>query len=131
VTTTDTGSAQARPIPALGKPRTAKVPTVADTTLDNGLRVLAVRRPGVPLVEMRLRVPFAGPSGRAGESHVARAQLLGDTLLSGTDRRTASQIAVDLQSLGGQLNASTDADRLAITGSVLASGFPGMLELLG
>lgn len=134
MTTTDTGSAQAlqpRAVPPLGKPRSARLPTVADTTLDNGLRVLAVRRPGVPLVEMRLRVPFAGPSGKAGEPHVARAQLLGDTLLSGTDRRTASQIAVDLQSLGGQLNASTDADRLGISGSVLASGFPGMLELLG
>jgi predicted Zn-dependent peptidase len=102
------------------------LPTVADRTLDNGLRVLAVRRPGVPLVELRLRIPFAGK----GDQHVARAQLLGDTLLSGTDRRDASQIAVDLQSLGGQLNASTDADRLGISGSVLASGFGGLLELL-
>jgi len=117
----------ARPIPALGKPRAGRLPSVADSTLDNGLRVLAVRRPGVPLVELRLRIPFAGK----GEQHVARAQLLGDTLLSGTDRRTASQIAVDLQSYGGQLNASVDADRLGISGSVLAVGLPGILELLG
>jgi predicted Zn-dependent peptidase len=119
-----------RTVPALGKPRTSKLPSVADTTLPNGLRVLAVRRPGVPLVELRLRIPFAGPSGRAGDEHVARAQLLGDTLLSGTDRRSASQIAVDLQSFGGQLHASNDADRLGISGSVLTSGFPGMLDLL-
>jgi predicted Zn-dependent peptidase len=117
----------ARPVPALGKPRTGKLPSVADTTLANGLRVLAVRRPGVPLVELRLRIPFAGK----GDSHLARAHLLGDTLLSGTDRRTASQIAVDLQSYGGQLNANVDADRLGISGSVLASGLPGILELLG
>jgi predicted Zn-dependent peptidase len=117
----------ARPVPALGKPRTGRLPAVADSTLDNGLRVLAVRRPGVPLVELRLRIPFAGK----GESHLARAHLLGDTLLSGTDRRTASQIAVDLQSYGGQLNANVDADRLGISGSVLASGLPGILELLG
>ena len=116
-----------RPIPALGKPRSGKLPTVADTTLDSGLRVLAVRRPGVPLVELRLRIPFTGK----GEQHVAKAQLLGETLLSGTDRRTASQIAVDLQSLGGQLNAHVDADRLGFSGSVLSSGFGGMLELLG
>ena len=116
-----------RPVPALGKPRTGRLPTVADQTLANGLRVLAVRRPGVPLVELRLRIPFAGK----GEQHVARAQLLGDTLLSGTERRTASQIAVDLQSLGGQLNASVDADRLGISGSVLSTGFAGMLDLLG
>jgi predicted Zn-dependent peptidase len=104
---------------------------VADSTLATGLRVLAVRRPGVPLVELRLRIPFVGPAGKSGAKHVARAQLLGDALLSGTDRRTASQIAVDLQALGGQLNASVDADRLGISGSVLATGFGSLLELLG
>ena len=117
----------ARTVPALGKPRLAKLPSVADTTLPNGLRVLAVRRAGVPLVELRLRIPFAGK----GDEHVARAQLLGDTLLSGTDRRTASEIAVALQSYGGQLHASNDADRLGISGSVLASGLTGFLDLLG
>ncbi len=119
-----------RPIPSLGTPRRAKVPTVVDTVLDNGLRVLAVRRPGVPLAELRLRIPFAGPAGKAGDGHIARAELLGDTLLAGTDRRTASQLAVDLQALGGQLSASTDADRLNLGGSVLTSGLPGLLELL-
>jgi zinc protease len=117
-------------VPPLAKLRPAKLPTVSDTTLPNGLRVLAVRRPGVPLVELRLRIPFAAPSGKSGMDHVARATLLSDTLLAGTDRRDANQIAVDLQSLGGQLNASTDADRLGFGGSVLASGLGGLLELL-
>ena len=121
----------ARVLPPLGKQRVAKLPTVADTVLDNGLRVLAVRRPGVPLVELRLRVPFAAPSGKNGMPHVARATLLADTLLSGTDRRDAKQIAVDLQTLGGQLSASTDADRLGFGGSVLSAGLPGLLHLLG
>lgn len=116
-----------RTLPGLGKPRTSRLPTVADTTLPNGLRVLAIRRAGVPLVELRLRIPFAGK----GDEYVARAQLLGDTFLSGTEQRSASQIAVDLQSLGGQLSANSDVDRLGISGSVLASGFGRMLELLG
>ncbi len=120
----------ARTVPPLAKQRVAKFPTVTDTVLDNGLRVLAVRRPGVPLVELRLRVPFAAPSGKNCMTHVARATLLADTLLSGTDRRDATQIAVDLQTLGGQLSASTDADRLGMGGSVLSAGLPGLLELL-
>ena len=120
----------ARPLPALGRPRTGRLPKVADTTLPNGLRVLAVRRGGVPLVELRLRVPFAGPTGKAADAHLARAQLLGDTLLAGTERRDATRIAIDLQALGGQLSASVDADRLGISGSVLATGFPGLLDLL-
>jgi zinc protease len=120
----------ARPIPALGKAKAPKLPTVAERTLENGLRVLAVRRPGVPLAELRLRIPFAGPTGKAGKAHTARGQLLGDTLLSGTGRRSAEQLAVDLQALGGQLSASTDSDRLGLGGSVLTAGLPGLLELL-
>ena len=119
-----------RPVPGLATPRKAKLPSVAERTLDNGLRVLAVRRPGVPLAELRLRVPFAAPAGRGGRVHTARAALLGDTLLSGTERRTAAQLAAEVQGLGGQLSASTDADRLGFGGSVLVSGLPGLLEVL-
>ena len=119
-----------RAIPQLAKARPVKLPSVAERTLDNGLRVLAVRRPGVPLAEVRLRVPFAGPSGKSGRAHTAQAQLLGDTLLSGTDRRSAAQLAADVQALGGQLAASTDSDRLGFAGSVLVSGLPGLLEVL-
>ena len=118
-----------RTVPALGPARAPKLPTVGDVTLDNGLRLLTVRRPGVPLVELRLRVPFA--AGKASPGHVARSTLLGDTLLSGTDSRDATGIAVALQSLGGMLSASTDSDRLGFGGSVLSSGLPGLLGLLG
>ncbi len=124
-------AAAARAIPALSPPRAAKLPSVADRTLDNGLRVLAVRRPGVPLAELRLRVPFAGPEGRGSRAHTAQAQLLGDTLLSGTEQRSAARLAADVQALGGQLSASTDSDRLGFGGSVLVSGLPGLLAILG
>ena len=119
-----------RPVPPLAKPRPARLPVVAEQVLDNGLRVLAVRRRGVPLAELRLRVPFAGPTGRGGRAHTAQAQLLGDTLLSGTATRTAAQLAADVQALGAQLSASTDADRLGFGGSVLVSGLPGLLDVL-
>ena len=114
-------------VPALGEPRVQPDPQAHDTTLPSGLRVVVVPRPGVPLVELRLRVPFSGK----GVDHVARAQLLGDTLLPGTDRRTAEQVAADLQALGGSLSASADSDRLGLGGAVLADGLPGLLELLG
>ncbi len=131
VTAAPTAALPARPIPPLAPPRKPKLPNVADRTLDNGLRVLAVRRPGVPLAELRLRVPFAAPPGRGGRAHTAQAHLLGDTLMSGTERRTAAQLAADVQAVGGQLSSSTDADRLGIGGSVLVFGLPGLLEILG
>lgn len=119
-----------RPVPALAKAKPLKLPAVCDTTLDNGLRVLVVRRPGVPLVEVRLRIPFGAPTGKGGPGHVAKAALLADTLLMGTDRRDAGQLARDVQALGGMLSVGADADRLGVAGSVLVSGLPAFLELL-
>lgn len=114
------------PVPPLAKPRKARVFTVAERTLNTGLRVLAVRRAGVPLVELRLWVPFAGRA----VSHSAKAGLLTETLLSGTAERSTVDIAIALQEIGGSLNVSADPDRLMISGNALSSGLPRLLELL-
>ncbi|MDP9181925.1 MAG: insulinase family protein, partial [Actinomycetota bacterium] len=119
-----------RLVPQLAKAKAFKVPTVTETALDNGLRVLVLRRPGVPLVELRLRIPFAAPSGKRGRAHVARVALLSDTMLLGTERRDAPTLARDLQSLGATLSVGADADRLGFGGSVLSGGLGGLLELL-
>ena len=113
-------------IPAVKPPRAVTLPKVAERVLDNGLRVLVVRRPVVPLVELRLRIPFAGTT----KTHNARATLLGETLLTGTASRDRQQLAVDVQALGGALSASVDADRLAVSASALATGLPALLEIV-
>ena len=60
-------------IPPLGEPRPHPVPEAHETTLPNGLHVVVVPRPGVPLVELRLRVPFAAPNARSPRrAHRAR-----------------------------------------------------------
>jgi predicted Zn-dependent peptidase len=88
---------------------------------------VAVRRSSVPLVEVRLRVPFAS-SGKS--SHLPRATLLAETLLSGTAERSNVEIAASLQEVGGGLSASIDPDRLVVAGNALAGGLPRLLELL-
>ena len=59
------GSTEAgpRPLPPLGVTRDVPLPAVVERTLPSGLRVLAVRRPSVPMIELRLRIPFADPAG--------------------------------------------------------------------
>ncbi len=113
-------------VPPLGPVPKVKQPTAAERTLDSGLRVLAVRRPGVPLVEVRLRVPFSGTAA----SHPARASLLSNTLLTGTERYGQVELAAALQSLGADLHVSADADRLMIGGTVLRTGLAPLLDLL-
>ena len=112
-----------RPVPALAAARKLKLPRTAERTLSNGLTVIAARRPAVPLVEVRLRVPFA-------KTNVARGMLLAETLLSGTSELSNVELSAELQRIGGHLGASADPDRLLIGGAALGSGLPRLLELL-
>jgi predicted Zn-dependent peptidase len=114
-------------IPAVGKARPLKVPTVSDETLRNGLRVIAVKRSSVPRVELRIRIP-AGLIHDSGDG--VRARLLPDTMLAGTKGRSSVDIARELQRLGGSLAASADDDDLIVHAGVLAQNLEPLLSLI-
>lgn len=115
-----------RPVPDLEPTTRARTPTLARATLDSGLEVIAVRKPRTPLVEVRLRVPFAGTTPK----HSARAEMLAATMLLGTGSRTREQVDADLALVGGHLDASVDPQRLMIAGSVLSTGLTTLLGVL-
>jgi predicted Zn-dependent peptidase len=117
-----------RPLPPLGLlTHTSSAPPAVDTVLDNGLRVIAVRRPAVPMVELRLEIPFGGTQ----RTHAARAELLAATLLLGTPRRDRFAVDRALAAVGGDLSAGVDPERLFVRGSALASGLDMLLDVLG
>ena len=113
-------------VPALTAPRAAKRLRSSESVLDNGLRVVAVRKPGVPLVEMRLRMPFLSDK----PAHPAQASLLADALLTGAAGLDRAALAGAVQALGGDLHASVDADRLVLVGNVLATNLKSLLGLV-
>ena len=115
-----------RPVPDLAAPPRRRPQTVRDEVLDNGLRLLVARKPGAPLVEARLRIPFAGRT----PNHAARAELLASTLLLGTGRRSREQVDIDLADVGGHLDAGVDPQRLLLSGSVLSTGLRDLLDVL-
>ena len=49
-----------RQIPPMTLTTRTRAPSVTRAELDTGLAVVAVRKPRSPLVEVRLRIPFAG-----------------------------------------------------------------------
>jgi predicted Zn-dependent peptidase len=110
-------------LPDLEPNRKMVLPRETEHTLANGLTVIVIRRPSVPLAELRLRIPFA-------KAHLARGDMLSETLLSGTEEMSASDIAAALQAVGGGLSVTVDSDRLLISGNSLASGLPRLLEIL-
>ncbi|WP_326568516.1 pitrilysin family protein [Amycolatopsis rhabdoformis] len=116
-----------RPLPELGEQRAATELSHVDTTLSNGLRVLAVRKATVPLVEVRLWIPFAGEDAL----HPATAEVLAETLITGTAKRDRVEIDAELALIGGDLGAGVDPERLYLNGSALAEGLPTLLDVLG
>jgi predicted Zn-dependent peptidase len=112
--------------PSLGPAPKIAVPRAAERTLPNGLRVAAVRDTSVPLVEVRLRLPFAG----TGRRHLAQTHLLTETAFSGTDEHDARGLAEAIQALGGALGAGADTDRMGFAGSALAENLGALLGLL-
>jgi predicted Zn-dependent peptidase len=99
------------------------LPHQAERKLPNGLTVIAIRRAAVPLVEVRLRVPF-------GRAPLAPATLLSQALFTGTGSMSMLDIAAELQTVGGNLAAGLDPDWLQISGNALADGLGRTLELL-
>jgi zinc protease len=114
------------PVPALTEPRAAKGLRGTTAVLDNGLTVLAIRKRGVPLVEIRLRLPFLS----AKPAHPAQATLLGETMLTGAAGLDRSALAAAVQTLGGDISASVDADRLIVSGNVLATNLRKLLDVV-
>jgi predicted Zn-dependent peptidase len=112
-------------VPLPGPPRPLKTPVVAERKLRSGLRVFAVRKPSVPKVEVQLVVPFGRRTPTA-----APERLLAKTLTSGTTKRSAVEIAAELQRLGASIQTGASADALSVSGSVLASNLDPFLSLL-
>ncbi|RJQ69099.1 insulinase family protein [Pseudonocardiaceae bacterium YIM PH 21723] len=115
-----------RPLPPLGVQRPDQDAPTVDTVLANGLRVIAVRRTSVPMVELRMHIPFAGDAA----DHGAVSELLASTLLTGTARRNRVRFSTDLAKVGGDLSASVDPERLYLSGSALVEGTETLLDVL-
>lgn len=112
-------------VPGLTAPARPKRLSSSERVLASGLRVVAIRRPTVPMVEVRLRIPFFS----AKPGHLAKSALLARTLQTGTAEHDRTGLAVALGDLGAELTVGVDADRLVLSASGIASGLPALLGL--
>lgn len=112
-------------VPGLAKAAKPKKLSYSERVLDSGLRVVAIRRPTVPMVEVRLRIPFFA----AKESHLAQSSLLAGTIRTGTAEHDRTALAIALGDLGAELSVGIDPDRLQLSASAIATGLPALLGL--
>ena len=114
--------------PAVAPEIATALPAADIQKLANGLTVVTVQRPGLPLASAMLVVPSgaaADPAGRAG-----LAQLTTTLLSKGTTTRSATEIAQAVEALGGSLATSADHDGANVAVTVKSDQLRPAIEIL-
>lgn len=96
--------------------------------LPNGLRLLLKEDHRLPFVEFR--AVFRGGVLAENEENNGLTLLLAKCVLKGTPRRTAEQIATEIESLGGSLDSYGGNNSFGVNAEVLSSDFHHGLDLL-
>ncbi len=114
--------------PAGGPPPALRAPVPERHVLANGLTVLLVHRPGLPLVHTTIMIRAGAaqdPADRPG-----LAGLLGELLRAGTTTRSAAEVAEAIETLGGSLEIDVDDDAMTVSTSVLEEHHAQAMALL-
>jgi len=109
-------------------PRPISLPTPYDTKLANGMSVVVVEDPRLPLVSFRLAFSFGDAHDPA--SLPGLSDMLAGLLTEGTESRTSRQIADEAARMGATLTAGASSDYTTIAGSALAQFSEAILELI-
>ena len=101
---------------------------MAWTSLENGVQVLSEHIPGVRSAAVGVWVR----QGSAHESEIdtGASHLLEHMVFKGTEHRTAAEIAVALEGLGGSLDAYTSREHTSYQARVLDEHVPEALDVL-
>lgn len=110
--------AQTETPPSPFAPKLVQIPAVKEKTLPNGLKVAIVERKNVPLVTVQLLVK----SGAQNESRerAGLADMTASLLTKGTPTRSATQIAEQMEFLGGSINTGAGWNNSVVVVNVMS-----------
>jgi zinc protease len=120
--------AQTETPPAPSAPPTLNIPQIQSGKLVNGLEVVSVQRKNVPLVTVSLLVKSG--AGAEQNSQAGLADLTTSMLLKGTKTRTATQIAEQIEFLGGTINSGSGWDASNVTLNVTSDKLDQALAVM-
>ncbi len=103
-------------------------PAIASARLRNGLQAHVVRQDELPLVSISLIFPFgaeADPRGKAGLAHLAA-----EMLTLGTQKRSGSELAAQVDGMGATLTAHSEWDASVLHVFGLSEDFERLMGLL-
>jgi zinc protease len=96
--------------------------------LSNGLRLLVKEDHRLPFVEFRAALKGGVLAETSGNNGITF--LLAKTLLKGTRRRSAAQIATEIESVGGGIDSYGGNNSFGVNAEVMSSDFKTGLELV-
>ena len=124
---TNSDGADRSVIPEQTEPKPARFPTFSRKTLSNGLELVLVERPGIPLINLSL-VVTGGYSDDAADG-ASNAILAMSMLDEGTERRDALEISSELALQGTRLSTSAGLDSSTVTLSALTDNLDKSLDI--
>ncbi len=99
------------------------------TTLDNGLRVISDEMPGMGTVSIGA---WVGVGARFEPAHLnGVSHLLEHMAFKGTERRSARDIAEEIEAVGGHINAYTSRETTAYYAKVLKDDLALAVDIVG
>ena len=114
--------------PPPAAPREATLPRPVERTVANGLRVIVVTKPNVPLVSARLLIR-TGAEAEA-EDRAGLAQITADLLTKGTTKRTAEQIARGVEALGASVDTTAGWDYSSVDVNVMSKNLGKAMDFV-
>lgn len=102
--------------------------TVQTHTLSNGFRIVTERTPGLKSASIGIWVEAGGRHERIDQNGIAH--FLEHMAFKGTKRRSALQIAEEIEDVGGFINAYTDREMTAYYARVLEEDVPLGLDII-
>ncbi len=99
------------------------------TTLPNGVRIVTEHMPGLKSASAGVWVMAGGRHERAEQNGIAH--FLEHMAFKGTKRRTALQIAEEIEDVGGYINAYTSREMTAYYARVLQADVAMALDVIG
>ena len=114
--------------PAPSAPKSVKIPAVQEITLKNGLKVAVIERKNVPLVTVQLLVK----SGAQNESmaKAGLADMTASLLTKGTATRSATDIAEQIEFLGGSINTGAGWNNSVVIVNGMTDKMDKALEIM-
>jgi zinc protease len=115
--------------PALGAPNPYRQPAVSEFRLDNGLRVVVVTQPSLPLVTGRLIVDAGAEHEPA--AHNGLAVLTANLIPEGTAALSGADLAAEMERIGAQFQTGAGQNLAFVSVTALKDAFAYALGLAG